>query len=50
MRSTLNCALLVESVEDLEDPESGAVIDCGVVVVILSHAFDGLNELDIVLN
>lgn len=45
-----DCGLLVEAVEDLENAEPGAVIDGGVLVVLLAHALDRLDELDVDLN
>ncbi len=42
--------LLIQAIEDLENPEPSAVIDRGVLVVLLAHALDGLDELDVDLN
>ena len=37
----LDGGLLVESVVDLENSESGAVVDCRELLVLLSDALDG---------
>ena len=46
----LDGGLLVEPFVDLEDPEPGAVIDGGVLVVLLANPLDRLDEFDIDLN
>lgn len=42
--------LLVQAVEDLEDAQPSAVVDGGVLVVLLPHTLDGLDELNVDLN
>ena len=42
--------LLVQALVDPQDPQASAVIDCGVLVVLLALSLDGLDELDVDLN
>jgi hypothetical protein len=45
-----DCGRLVQALVDPEDPQASAVVDGGVLVVLLADAFDGLDELDVNLN
>src|SRR5260370_26494079 len=45
-----DCGLLVEAFVDPQDSEASAVIDGGVLVVLLADSLDGLDELDVDLN
>jgi hypothetical protein len=42
--------LLIQALVDPQDPQASAVIDGGVLVVLLALALDGLDELDVDLN
>ena len=46
----LDGRLLVQALVDPQNPQAGAVVDGGVLVVLLALAFDGLDELDVNLN
>src|SRR6266566_8854542 len=48
--SELDRGLLVQLPVDLENPQPRAVIDGGELVVLLAHATDGVDELDVDLN
>ena len=46
----LDRGLLIQPLVDPQDPQPGAVIDGGELVVLLAHSLDGLDELDVDLN
>ncbi len=46
----LDRSLLIQALVDPQDPQSSAVIDGGVLVVLIAHSLDGLDELDVDLN
>ena len=46
----LDRGLLIQAVVDFENAQSGAVVDSGVLVVLLADAADGFDELDVELD
>src|SRR6266852_2945160 len=46
----LDRGLLIQALVDPKDPQASAVVDGGVLVVLLAHSLDGFDELDVDLN